>query len=183
MPVGGDVAYVTRLWWETGVAVDRRGPRYVVGEDAPDRVTYVPRPIGQELGFVAHLLSQPWFRTYSDAARCAIATKLLRIHLFGVVARRTEPSWWSTTQRHDLARITGSVLNAASDVASPLSRADHALIGSMLDPGSAALTLIERAHARRRHGSPQTLLPAHVGAALDREAPLRFMTASWWAQR
>jgi len=183
MPVGGDVAYVTRLWWETRVAVDRHRPGYVIGEEAADRVTYAPRPIEQELRFVVHLLAQPWFRAYPDAGRCAIATKLLRIHLFGAVARRSDPAWWSTPERRALASITSGVLNAANGVAAPLSRADHALLASMLDPGDPAETLLARARARRRHGTPQTVLPGRPGSALHPEAPLRFMAASWWASR
>jgi len=183
MPVGGDVAYVTRLWCETRVAVDRRGVGYVIGEHAPDRVTYEQRPIESELAFVRDLLSRPWFTAYPQALRRAVATKLLRIHLFGAVARRSDPAWWSTPEREALASITANVQAAAHDVASPLSRADHALVAAMLDPSCPADVLIGRAQARRRHGHPNTLAPAHPGRIADREAPLRFMAASWWATR
>ena len=54
LPVGDDVPYVTRLWAETKVACQRRGPAYVIGEDATDRVTLDPRPIATELAFVHH---------------------------------------------------------------------------------------------------------------------------------
>ncbi|MGB7447537.1 MAG: glycosyltransferase family A protein [Ornithinimicrobium sp.] len=183
MPVGGDVAYVTRLWCETRVAVARHGPGYVIGEHAPDRVTYALRPIRAELAFVSHLLAQSWFGAYPVALRRAVATKMLRIHLFGAVARRTDPQWWSMQERRALAGLTTDVLDAASGVADSLSRADHAVLTSMLDPASPATTLIEQALARRRHGHPQTLLPRRAHRALDREAPLRFMAASWWAKR
>jgi len=183
MPVGGDVAYVTRLWCESRVAVDGRGPGYVIGEDAADRVTYAARPIQEELGFVTHLLGQAWFAAYPQRTRRAVATKLLRIHVFGAVSRRPDPSWWSAAQREALARVSRDVLAAAPGVSDALSRADHALIDAILASDVSAVTLLERARARRRHGHPQTLLPGRLGAMLEPEAPLRFMSASWWASR
>src|SRR5699024_2973664 len=45
--VGDDVGFVTRLWFHTRVVFDRRGPAYVIGEDAADRVTYSPRPVAK----------------------------------------------------------------------------------------------------------------------------------------
>jgi hypothetical protein len=103
--VGGDVPYVTRLWFETTVAVDRTGPAYVIGEDARDRVTYEPRPIAVELAFVRHLLAADWFAAYPTNARVAVVTKLTRIHLFGAVHNRTDPTWWTDQERIDLAHV------------------------------------------------------------------------------
>ncbi|MGB5952024.1 MAG: glycosyltransferase family A protein [Ornithinimicrobium sp.] len=179
MPVGGDVPYVTRLWCETKVAVDTTGPAYVIGEDATDRVTYQPRPLAQELAFVSHLLAADWFTAYPGAIRSAIATKLLRIHLFGVISNRPDPQWWSPTQRFALAEITADVLAAAPDVSDPLSRADHAVIDAMLKPSMPAESMIAAAGARRRHGQPGTLMPRQLMYLAHREAPPRFMAASW----
>src|SRR5699024_12713049 len=44
--------FVTRLWFHAAVAFDRRGPAYVIGEDATDRITYAPRPVAEELTFL-----------------------------------------------------------------------------------------------------------------------------------
>ncbi len=183
MPVGGDVPYVTRLWCETKVAVDTKGPAYVIGEDARDRVTYAPRPIEVELSFVRHLIEQPWFTAYPDAVRTAVATKLVRIHLFGVIPNRADPMWWTTTERTALAAVLADVLGVAPRAADPLSLADHRLIDAMQDTAIDAETLIQRAKDRRRHGRPATLIPRDLTRLAQREAPPRFMAASWWASR
>jgi hypothetical protein len=54
--VGGDVGMVTRLMGTVPTAYDRFGPPYVIGEDAGDRVTYVIRPMREQLGFFPDLL-------------------------------------------------------------------------------------------------------------------------------
>ncbi|MGC1208051.1 MAG: hypothetical protein WA880_08875 [Ornithinimicrobium sp.] len=183
MPVGGDVPYVTRLWCETKVAVDTHGPAYVIGEDARDRVTYAPRPIEAELGFVRHLIEQPWFAAYRDEVRTAVATKLLRIHLFGVIPNRPDPTWWTPTERAALGAILTDLLAVAPRAADPLSRADHLLLDAMQDASVDPDTLIQRAQDRRRHGRPATVIPQHLSQLVHREAPPRFMSASWWASR
>ncbi len=183
MPVGGDVAYVTRLWCETKVAVDRRGPAYVIGEDARDRVTYAPRPIEIELGFLKHLITQEWFAAYPASVRTAVATKLLRIHLFGAVFHRGDPSWWTSAEREALAAVTTELLDIALHAADPLSIADHRLLDAMRDVDMSADVLVQRAAERRRHGRPQTVIPQHLRYLGHREAPPRFMAASWLASR
>lgn len=177
-PVGDDVPYVTRLWAETRVVVDRSGPPYLVGEDAADRVTMHPRPVAAELGFVAHLSDQEWFRAYPADVRSAVATKLLRIHVFGAVLHRPDPAWWTPGERADLAEVVRTVLGSAPAAADPLSLADHDLLAACRDPDVPAVRLVELAHARRRHGRPRTLLPRHPALALHPEAPGPFMAAS-----
>ncbi len=183
MPVGGDVAYVTRLWCETRVAVDRAGPGYVIGEDARDRVTYTPRPIENELGFLTHLITQEWFTAYPPSVRTAVATKLLRIHLFGAVSNRGAPSWWTSPEREALAAVTTELLDVAPRAAAPLSIADHRLLSAMRDVTVSAEILVHAARARRRHGRPSTVVPQRVRQIGHREAPPRFMAASWLASR
>ncbi len=183
VPVGGDVPYVTRLWCETPVVVDNRGPAYVIGEGAGDRVTLRKRPIAEELLFLRHLLASDWFLAYPERLREAVATKLLRIHVFGAIWNRPDPGWWSGSQRSALAVITAEVLAVGAGVADPLSRADHAVIDAVLQTSTPAAQMIERAVARRRHGHPATLFPRRWWHLMHPEAPPRFMTASWLAGR
>ncbi|WP_134773177.1 glycosyl transferase [Ornithinimicrobium flavum] len=178
LPVGDDVPYVTRLWAETRVVVDRSGPAYLVGEDATDRVTLEPRPVATELAFVEHLVGSRWFLAYPDRVRAAVATKLLRIHVFGAVLHRPDPLWWTAQERTDLAGVVRSVLAVAHTAADPLSLADHDLLEACLDPSTPAERLGALARARRRHGRPRTLLPRHPSLVLHPEAPGPFMTAS-----
>jgi hypothetical protein len=181
--VGGDVPYVTRLWFETTVAVDRTGPAYVIGEDARDRVTYEPRPIAVELAFVRHLLAADWFAAYPTNARGAVVTKLTRIHLFGAVHNRTDPTWWTDQERIDLAHVARLLLDAAPGFERALSLADRHLLDAIRSRRAMAADMIAAAEARRRHGRPDTLLTRNLGGLLATEGPLRMMAASLLARR
>ncbi|UNX55739.1 glycosyltransferase [Georgenia sp. TF02-10] len=178
MTVGGDVPYVTRLWFGTRVAVDRRGPAYVIGTGAEDRVTYTPRPIREEFAFVRHLLDQDWFRAYPAGARRAVCTKLTRIHLFGAVHNRPDPAFWTAAERTALADAAERLLVAAPGFAEVLSLADRDLLDTVQDLGVPAAAMIHAAQARRRHGRPRTLVPRDLRMSLAAEAPLRLMAAS-----
>lgn len=178
VPVGPDVPYVIRLWVETQVAVQRRGPGYAIGEDASDRVTLTTRPIEAEFTFLRHLLDQHWFAAYPQPVRDAIVVKLIRIHLFGAVFYRSDPTYWTPTERHDLQRMAERLTQAAPTVTQVLSRADRELLDGILTPSVPADELIGRAHARRRHGTPATVLTRDLRHLLRREAPPRFMAAS-----
>lgn len=176
--IGGDVAMVTRLMATQATAYDRFGPPYVIGEDASDRVTYVIRPIAEQLGFFPDLLDADWFADLPAAARAAIGTKLLRIHVFGAVFYRAEESIWTPGQRRDLARITADLVARAPGCLRPLSRADRRVVASCLDPAVPASELIAAAQERRLHGRPATLLTQDLSVLGHREAPPRFMAAS-----
>ncbi|WP_152354402.1 glycosyltransferase family 2 protein [Brachybacterium subflavum] len=176
--VGGDVGMVTRLMATVPTAYDRFGPPYVIGEDAGDRVTYVIRPMREQLGFFPDLLEADWFAALPRSARRAIGTKLLRIHVFGAVFYRQDAEIWTHEEREVLAEISADVLRRASGCERPLSRADRRLLDACLDPGIGADDLMAAARDRRRHGRPATLLPREITQVLSREAPPRFMAAS-----
>ncbi|MFC7376608.1 glycosyltransferase [Brachybacterium sp. GCM10030267] len=176
--VGGDVGMVTQLMATRPTAYDRFGPPYVIGEDAGDRVTYVVRPIREQLGFFPDVLTAGWFRALPRGARRAIGVKLLRIHVFGAVFYRSDVSIWTEAERTDLAEITAGVIVECPGCLGPLSRADRDVVDACLDPTIPAEDLVRAAKARRRHGRPATLLPRRWRHALDREAPVRFMAAS-----
>ncbi|MFD1507223.1 glycosyltransferase family 2 protein [Georgenia yuyongxinii] len=178
LAVGDDVPYVTRLWFESKVAVDRGGPAYVIGEDAADRVTYAPRPIAVELAFVHHLFDQPWFAAYPLRARQAVAVKVARIHLFGAVFHRQDAAIWTAEERAALAAVTRRLAEAAPGYERVLSLADRRVLDAAADPAALAEELIAGARARRRHGRPSTVLTRDPRGLLAREGPARFMAAS-----
>lgn len=182
-PVGGDVPMVTALWSQARVVHAAGAPAYLIHEDAQDRVTYAPRPIREQLASIDALWDLPVTARLSPAQRRAVGTKVLRIHVFGAVPTRPDPAWWTPEERAELARVTARVLAAAPGCADPLSLADHDLLAAVLEPQIPADRLLELAHARRRHGTPRTLLPSSWRHVLHPEAPARFMAASLLASR
>lgn len=178
VPVGDDVPYVTRLWFEgRALAYDRTGPAYVIGEDAADRVTFQDRPVSVELAFVRRLVSAPWFRVYGDAERRAVVAKLIRIHLFGVVLNRTA-EFWDEDERRALAAVARELLQAAPGAERAFSIADTRLLTAILASTTPPATLAALAQARRRHGTPATVLTPRLRDMLRREGPARLMAAS-----
>ncbi len=175
---GDDVGFVTRLWFHAAVAFDRRGPAYVIGEDATDRITYAPRPVAEELAFLTRLVRQHWFTRLELTQRRAAVVKFLRIHLFGAVYHRPEAQTWTPGERADLAAVARDLLQAAPGCEAVLSLADRALLDVILAGDGAASVLTGLAVARRRHGRVGTLLTRDPSHLLAREAPLRMMAAS-----
>jgi len=102
----------------------------------------------------------------------------VRIHLFGAVFYRPEPSSWTPTERADLRAVAEHLSRAAPHAVDVLSRADRSLLDAIQDPSVPAEELVRRARARRRHGTPATVLTRDLRHLLRREAPPRFMTAS-----
>ncbi|WP_154795228.1 hypothetical protein [Occultella kanbiaonis] len=169
---------MTRLWFEGRIVFDRAGPAYRIGEDAEDRVTYAARPIATELRFLRHLLALPWFENLSLERRRSACVKFVRIHLFGAVHNRPDPSFWTDKERRSLAKVARKLLIAAPGAESVLSLADRRLLDAILAPDTEPATLIGLARARRRHGRPDTLITRDLAQLLATEAPLRLMAAS-----
>jgi glycosyltransferase involved in cell wall biosynthesis len=176
--VGEDVAFMTRLVAEAATAYDANGPAYVIGEDAGDRVTYVIRPLGEQIGFLAPILEADWFRRLPSPARSAVVVKFLRIHVFGAVHYRPLAEHWTAAERDRLCVETGALLAAAPGAERVLSLAERDLLDACLDPAVPDADLVARSATRRRHGRPRTLLVRDPRFLLAREAPLRFMAAS-----
>lgn len=178
-PVGEDLVISTRMWFEgERIAFDRSGPAYLIGEDGPDRITFAPRPLAQDLLWLPDMLEARWFRSMPLAHRRALAVKILRIHVFGAIHYRSDPDAWTADERRTLRELTVAVLTAAPDVERVLSRAEHDLLDAALDPAIPAERLIALSARRRRHGIPATLVPRDLRYLCAREAPLRFMVVS-----
>lgn len=179
LPSGEDVAFSTRLWASAGrIDYARRSPAYVIGDDAEVRVTSTPRPVVDEFAFVEHLMGAPWFGALDDRARTAVVTKLIRVHVFGAVHNRSDPGRWTPAERAALREVTTALTTAAPRALDPLSLADARLLDAILDTSVATPDLLARARARRRFGSPATVVTRRPDALLHREGPLRFMAAS-----
>lgn len=179
VPVGEDLPMVTQLWFSGArISYDRRGPAYLIHDDAPDRTTMVTRPLAEVFAFVPHVLDAPWFPRLDRAAREAVVVKFLRIHLFGAVTYRSDPALWTAGERAVLSDAAAGMLRQGEGAERLLSRRDRILLDAALDPGVPAEELIAAAARRRQFARPDALVPRSLRDALHREAPLRFAAAS-----
>lgn len=176
---GEDQIFSAQLWFGGGRLDYARGcASYVVGDDAGNRVTYTRREVADELEFATYLAGSQWFTTLPAGYRRALVTKLLRVHVFGLVLVREELGGWTGEDRAQLARIARVLLAAGPGAAAALSLADNRLLDAVVDPEVPTPELAALARARRRFGAPATLLPGKLRALLDPESPVRFMAAS-----
>lgn len=177
LPSGEDLAPSTLLWAAArGVAFDRRGPAYVVGADAAERVTLTVRPVAADLAPVDDLLARPALRGADARVRLAVAAKLVRIHVLAAVHNR-RTAGLDDADRAALAAGADAVVALAPGVLGVLSRAERDLLDA-IGAGATSERLVELSDRRRRHGTPATLVPRDLRHVLAREAPLRLMAAS-----
>jgi hypothetical protein len=175
---GEDVAYVTAVWFAgERVSFDRHGPAYIVHDDAGDRVSMRTKPVDADLAFLKLLLIDPRFSRLAQAQRLATILKLLRVHIFGIVANRPDPGTWTAEDRRQLAEMTATLIALAPGAPNILSRADNALLSSIEDT-DVPIERVLALSARRRRLLPASLLSADLRRSFDREAPFRMMAAS-----
>ena len=186
MPVGEDTWFGLGLWaGADAVAYDRRGPAYVIGADAADRVTFTAKPVADELACVRDAVARPTLGALPRPARRAVAAKLTRINLFAAVHNRGTDHAWT---RGDLAGLRAAALALAGFAPGyerVLSVAERDLLDAVRAPeppdddvAQRGTDLARLSVRRRRHGTLVTLRTRDLRALFAREAPLRLMTAS-----
>lgn len=181
--VGEDLDYSGRLWTSGArISLARRGPAYLIHDDAPVRVSFTPRPIEEELAYLPQLLSARWLTAASREQRTAWAVKMWRINVFGALFYRSGHAW-SEADRRALANLTGSLAAFAPEALERLSRIDRDLVDAAADAAVPSGELDRLARARRRFLAPAAILPRRLRYLAAREAPLRYMIATVLARR
>lgn len=178
LSTGEDQSFSAGLWFSgEPIAYAHHSPRYVVGDDAPSRVTLQDRPMEDELRFVRELVDDPWFVESALAVRRSLAVKMTRVHLFSAATRRVERGSWSEADRRFLARLLDDMRTSAPGFERPLSIADRRMIDAIVAVDAAG-DILQRSRARRRFGRPATLITRDPRGQFAVEGPIRFMAAS-----
>ena len=172
-PVGSDVAVSTRLW-TSGLSISYypRDPAYVVGSDAKERTTLTPRPLVQHGAAWLGIWDEPWVQELSRKDRSALATKILRVHVFGAVEARPTEEEWGEGDFEWLAGLTQRIVEEVPESLAPFRKSSAQVFDSLL-AGDLAATL--RA-MQEDHAAPlvMKLVSSSPAALLSREAPLRW---------
>ncbi|WP_091034001.1 glycosyltransferase family A protein [Microbacterium oxydans] len=179
LETGEDIAPSIRLWFGARTVVAAAdGDAYLVGDDAVDRVTESARTLATELAFAPLLVAEDTWGGLGEMARAAVTRKLIRVHVLGALGRRE----LDATAVSDAASALETLLRSAPSALSSLSRLDGELIDRLRAnaPVEDVATLVER---RRRYAQPRAMLTPSLHRTLDRDAPLRFLSASLLAQR
>lgn len=169
---GEDLAISTRLWaGGARIDYDAAAPAYVIGADAPDRVTAALRSLGDELRAVELVLGDPAVRAYPRAVRRSLAVKVARVHVIGAVARRhgAEPT---TGERTVLARLARELSHVAPGYAAALSRAESGVIEALAHD-LPWIDVVDRDRERDEGSWRTRVLPTRLVDSLRTDAVLR----------
>lgn len=176
---GSDQPVSARLWFSgLSIGYGRGLPRYIVHDDAEHRVTFTLKDLKEDLYFATELVKDPWFRALPDAARHALVTKLVRVHLFSHVGLRARARSWDAEQARQGAEILECLLSGAPRALLPLSVADRTLLAAIAGQVPDPDLVTDLSSARRRFTHPSTWIPRDLRYLFHREAPIRFMSAS-----
>ena len=174
---GSDQPFTLRLWHSgRRIGLASRRPAYVLGDDAPTRVTQTPQPLAVELAAPLAMLDEPWFGELAAAARTQAATKIVRIHVLPQLFSRLDVEGAGealATARAVLTRCAA----VAPEYARSLSRVDARIV-SLVQSGAEVSTLRPLLAVRRDFEHPRALITARVLDSLRRDAPLRLAAAS-----
>jgi hypothetical protein len=177
-----DLAPALRLWF-TGARIVAAETRhsYMVASDAGDRVTQERRSIAAELAFVAPLIDEDFWGGLASDARLSIIAKILRVQVFGALAKRAdrEPS---ATELEFVSGAVRSLTGLAPQVWRALSRDDSRLVHELLSDAPRGARVRDLAVRASRHVMPSGLVTARLGDSLRRDAPLRYLGASLLAR-
>ena len=177
--MGGDLRLSSILWSLGKTVAQAAGPGYVIGADASDRVTMRLAPLDDELRHIDQAWGgKGWAQQLDPKQRNALATKYLRIHIFGAAYYRAVANSWTGEDRAVLSRATALILKRAPRADRALSIADRRLIDAIVDSSTPDNAVGQLAMARRKFYMPAALVPRDMGQFFNREAPLRFMVSS-----
>ena len=181
LATGEDLGYSTRLWFSDARITGCRESAYYLIHDDAVRVTFTTRPLAEDLRAVELLVRDPWVRSLPARDRRALAMKLWRVNLFGAVHYRAGA--WMPADRVAAAAIATALTEFSPQSVPVLSRAEGRLAEALRDPQTPDARVDALSQQRRRFASPAALVPVQAWRLLDRDAPLRFSAASWWALR
>lgn len=174
MPVGEDLAWSSALWTApVRIDFDRRHPAYIIGADAPARVTGEPRPVQVVLHPVDALLDTAWAASQEQRVRTSLVAKLLRVNVLGALRARPDADAWSAEPRAVVAVTLARLRAYAPEGFEDLPRADRDLLDAAADAGATSAALVG---AIARHGAARRaarLLPRRLSRVFGRESVLR----------
>ena len=129
MATGEDVAFSLRLWFGGAhIAMGHPGQNYIIGEDAPDRVTEQRLPLEEEFAAFFAVIQEGWFKGLTAVERRSIAVKIVRIHLIPAIAGRGAKWDWTGADGRAVQDLLSRLGVAAPGYAAPLSKAERSLL-------------------------------------------------------
>ncbi|NYD66696.1 glycosyltransferase [Agromyces atrinae] len=155
----------------------RRLPAYLIGADAPERVTFAPRPLADELEALRLLSEKRWVGALPAKRREAIAVKLWRLNLVPSIVVRAEPGVLGESDATAAAAVGAWLRSIAPHAERSLSRTEteiaHAVSSGDADALRAAVVRIRAASRVERLLTPRPADNLRRDSMLRRELRVR----------
>lgn len=171
---GGDLEFVSKLWAGGKVVYAGSQPGYVEMSDASDRVTWVAKPVAEELSTCEKLLTSEWYAQLTEKARLAIGVKIFRRNVIDSVYKRREQPSWEAADLESLAHISTLALGNSGRELLSFSELDVLKAIEARDGGRLPDVLL----AAKNYRSPRSLVGPHPRSWLNPAGSLRFVVAS-----
>ena len=175
---GGDLPFVTRLWADGRVVPAQGLAAYVEHADAPVRVTYVAKPVSEELSPLASTLEDPVVKSMSRARKEALVTKLLRRNLTDSVRKRDQGRGLTADDNAAMREVVRRLDELAPRARRMLSAAQFRMFEELISENPDPARIAEHDAAALRYRTLDALRPASLGLLLHPQAQPRFMVAS-----
>lgn len=175
---GGDLPFVTRLWAGGRVVPAQGLAAYVEHADAPVRVTYVAKPVAEELSALVATLDDPVVQAMSRARKEAFVTKLLRRNLTDSVRKRDHGRGFTEEDLVAMRDIVQRLDTMAPRARGMLSVAQARMFEELISHRPDLDRVAAHDADSLRYRSADALLPASIPLLLHPQAQPRFMVAS-----
>ncbi|MGO1267305.1 MAG: glycosyltransferase family A protein [Microbacterium gubbeenense] len=175
---GGDLPFVTRLWLKGRVVPARGLAAYVEHADAPVRVTYVAKPVAEELSAVVAMLDDPLMGSMSISHKEALVTKLLRRNLTDSVRKRKQGRGFTPDDILAFQAIVRRLDDLAPRARRMLSVAQARMFTELMSVEPDLEQVAAHDAAALRFRSVNAIRPASLAVILHPQAQPRFMAAS-----
>lgn len=179
IPTGEDQPVTAELWFTQGsrVVFPAFAPRYLEHHDQDDRVTGVTRSVADEFLSLDRTLAEgtPWAR--NAQARTAVATKLIRVHLFDALRSRIVVGWSSDNAR-ELASVAERIIAWGPGCVGLLAKTDAKLLNLVREASVEVDVLRSQLSKRQQLRRLDAVLPSKLRFTLHPQAPLRYHLAS-----
>jgi len=179
---GEDVIQGATLWYsDASISLLRRGPGYLIHEDAPDqRVSSTAKPAAESLRFLDAVLDRTFTERLRDDQRRAFAVKLLRTHIMDILGACIRAG----LRPSDLVPLAAGVeriLELDPGAIGLVSRREARILDGVrrgADPAELSAEHAAHTDYRRPAALLGNLLPNSPRRLLHREAPPRFLAAT-----
>lgn len=154
------------------LATARKGPKYVIGVDAEERVTARHYTAAEMLAPLWLIIRSPWFAELAPAVKASLVTARLRIAVLATVATRTSAAQWPEADIEVTREIFVYVEREVPAALNPLPRSNRDFIDVLLGEGCDAQRAAHAATQLAAAGRADTLLPRQLRYLLHRDGTL-----------